>query len=126
MLRRSICCFLAALCLYSIIPCRIFAVETSAASAILVDAGSGRVLYEHNADRKMLIASTTKIMTALVALALGADAVLIARPFVTAVYGGGEEGVRVTIEKYASELQDTMQMCGAHTLADITPEMVRR
>lgn len=60
------------------------------------------------------------------ALALGADAVLIARPFVTAVYGGGEEGVRVTIEKYASELQDTMQMCGAHTLADITPEMVRR
>ena len=61
MLRRSICCFLAALCLYSIIPCRTFAVETSAASAILVDAGSGRVLYEHNADRKMLIASTTKI-----------------------------------------------------------------
>ena len=71
MLRRSICCFLAALCLYSIIPCRTFAVETSAASAILVDAGSGRVLYEHNADRKMLIASTTKILTALVAIEEG-------------------------------------------------------
>ena len=68
MLRRGICCFLAALCLYSIIPCRTFAVETSAASAILVDAGSGRVLYERNADRKMLIASTTKILTALVVL----------------------------------------------------------
>ena len=81
MLRRSICCFLAALCLYSIIPCRTFAVETSAASAILVDAGSGRVLYEHNADRKMLIASTTKILTALVAVEAGelSDRVKVSR-----------------------------------------------
>ena len=81
MLRRSICCFLAALCLYSIIPCRTFAVETSAASAILVDAGSSRVLYEHNADRKMLIASTTKILTALVAVEAGelSDTVKVSR-----------------------------------------------
>ena len=81
MLRRSICCFLAALCLYSIIPCRTFAVETSAASAILVDAGSGRVLYEYNADRKMLIASTTKILTALVAVEAGklSDTVKVSR-----------------------------------------------
>jgi len=47
------------------------AVSTSATSAILMDADSGRVLYEQNADRKMLIASTTKIMTALVALRNG-------------------------------------------------------
>ena len=59
------------------------------------------------------------------ALALGADGVLIARPFVTAVYGGGEEGVRLYIEKLAGELADAMQMCGARTLADIGPEMVR-
>ena len=59
------------------------------------------------------------------ALALGADAVVIARPFVTAVYGGGEEGVKVTIEKYAAELRDAMQMCGAHSLAEISPDMVR-
>ena len=50
------------------------------------------------------------------ALALGADGVLIARPFVTAVYGGGEEGVRLYIEKLAGELADAMQMCGARTL----------
>ena len=59
------------------------------------------------------------------ALALGADAVLICRPFVTAVYGGGEEGVKCYIEKIAGELADTMQMCGAHSLAEITREMVR-
>ncbi len=36
-------------------------------SAILVDAQSGRVLYEKNADEKRMIASITKLMTALVA-----------------------------------------------------------
>ncbi len=38
----------------------------SARSAILMDADSGRVIYEKNSQEKSLIASTTKIMTALV------------------------------------------------------------
>ena len=38
----------------------------SAEKAILMDAVSGNVLYEKNADEQSLIASTTKIMTALV------------------------------------------------------------
>ena len=59
------------------------------------------------------------------ALALGADAVVIARPFVTAVFGGGKEGVRIYIEKLAAELKDTMAMCGAFSLREITAEMVR-
>lgn len=37
----------------------------SAQSAILVDAQSGRVLFEKNADERRLLASTTKIMTGL-------------------------------------------------------------
>lgn len=37
----------------------------SARSAILMDAATGRVLYEKDADRQSLIASTTKIMTGL-------------------------------------------------------------
>ncbi|MCL2084838.1 MAG: D-alanyl-D-alanine carboxypeptidase [Oscillospiraceae bacterium] len=40
----------------------------SAQSAVLIDVNSGRVLYERNADEKRLIASTTKIMTAFLAL----------------------------------------------------------
>lgn len=47
------------------------AVSTSAASAILVEQGSGRVLYEQNAQEERLIASITKIMTAVVALEEG-------------------------------------------------------
>lgn len=42
--------------------------ETGASSVILIHADSGQVLYERNADAKMLIASTTKIMTAIVVL----------------------------------------------------------
>ena len=38
----------------------------SAEKAILVDAATGRVLYEKDADRRSLIASTTKIMTGLI------------------------------------------------------------
>ena len=61
--KRILCCLSVVLLLYGIFPCQACAVNTSATSAILVDVNSGRVLYEQNADAKMLIASTTKIMT---------------------------------------------------------------
>ena len=59
------------------------------------------------------------------ALALGADGVVICRPFVTAVYGGAEEGVETLINKIGAELEDTMYMCGADSLKEITRDMVR-
>lgn len=59
------------------------------------------------------------------ALALGADAVLIGRPYVTSVYGGGAEGVAIYTAKLAAELKDTMAMCGAHSLKEIARDMVR-
>ena len=49
------------------------AVGTSASSAVLMDADSGRVLYAHNPHDKRLIASITKLMTALVVLESGTD-----------------------------------------------------
>ena len=42
--------------------------EITAKSAILIDAASGRVLYEQNAHERLPQASTTKITTALIAL----------------------------------------------------------
>lgn len=44
------------------------AVSVSAVSAVVVDAFSGRVIFEKNANQKMSMASTTKIMTALCAI----------------------------------------------------------
>lgn len=90
------------LLLACLLPVRAEAVGTSAASAILMDVDSGRVLYQQNADAKMLIASTTKILTALVAIREGnlSDVVKVSRE---AAYTEGSsmylaEGEELTLE----------------------------
>jgi D-alanyl-D-alanine carboxypeptidase len=47
-----------------LLPCQVRAV--SAQKAVMIDAQTGRVLFEKDADSRSLIASTTKIMTALI------------------------------------------------------------
>lgn len=47
------------------------AVSTSAASAVLIEAETGTVLYEKNADEQRAMASTTKIMTAILTIEAG-------------------------------------------------------
>jgi len=54
------------------------------------------------------------------ALALGADGVLIGRPFAVAAYGGGAEGVRQYAEMIGQELKEAMIMTGCHTLKEAT------
>lgn len=57
-------------------------------------------------------------------LALGADAVLIARPYVVSAYGGREEGVKIYTEKIGGELKQTMLMTGCRKLEDIDKSKV--
>ena len=52
-----------------LIPIRVLGI--SAESAIVMDSNSGRVLYCHNCDKKKLIASTTKIMSSIIAIEYG-------------------------------------------------------
>ena len=52
-------------------------------------------------------------------LALGADGVLIGRPYAVAAYGGGEQGVAMYTEKIGAELKQTMIMTGCSTISDI-------
>ncbi len=109
------------------------------ASGIVVSNHGGRVLDQCPGTAEVLAEIADAVgeqMTVLVdggirsgmdvfkALALGAHGVLIGRPFVTAVYGGGEEGVAVYVEKLRTELADTMAMCGAHTLEEIDRSML--
>lgn len=115
--------------------------KEAGAAAIVVSNHGGRVLDQCPASAEVLeeiadalkgsgmkilvdggIRSGTDIFKA---IALGTDGVLICRPFVTALYGGGAEGVAVYIEKLAGELADTMSMCGAGSLQEITRDMVR-
>lgn len=114
--------------------------KEAGASAIVVSNHGGRVLDQCPATAEVLeeiVQAVGKDMKIFVdgglrsgvdifkALALGADAVLIGRPYVTAVYGGGAEGVATYTEKLTTELADTMTMCGAHNLSKISREMVR-
>ena len=114
--------------------------KEAGASAIVVSNHGGRVLDQCLATAEVLeeiVQAVGKDMKIFVdgglrsgvdifkALALGADAVLIGRPYVTAVYGGGAEGVATYTEKLTTELADTMTMCGAHNLSEISREMVR-
>ena len=59
------------------------------------------------------------------AIALGADGVLIGRPILNMIYGGGAEGFRVYMDRITSELRSTMTMCGAASLKDITRDKIR-
>ncbi|MEA4847923.1 MAG: alpha-hydroxy-acid oxidizing protein [Clostridiaceae bacterium] len=57
-------------------------------------------------------------------LALGADAVLIGRPYAIAAYGGGAEGVELYTRKIGSELKDAMIMTGCSTLKEIDEKVI--
>jgi len=50
------------------------------------------------------------------ALALGADGVLIGRPFTWSVYGGGAEGVTLYMNRVQAELAEAMLMTGAENI----------
>ncbi len=91
---------ICALCvlLVSALPCaaqQSVTVSSSAASAILYEPLSGRVLFEHNARVKRPMASTTKLMTALIAVeTLASDARLTASAEALQVIGSSM-GLRV-------------------------------
>ena len=72
-MRRLICITLAAVLMWTLLPGSASAEEvgTSASACVIIDELSGRVLLSHNAETPLPMASTTKVMTALLALELG-------------------------------------------------------
>ena len=59
------------------------------------------------------------------ALALGARAVLIGRPYLWGLTIGGEDGVRAVIETLRRELSNAMALSGRPTIASIDSTLVR-
>ena len=110
------------------------------AAAIVVSNHGGRVLDQCPASAEVLpeivdaVEGQIKILVdggirsgvdIFKALAMGADGVIVCRPFVSMVYGGGAEGVKALVRKLGAELADTMEMCGAASLKEITRDMIR-
>ena len=108
-------------------------------SAIIVSNHGGRVL-DHTPATAAVLPSIAETVSGRIpvlvdggirtgydvfkALALGADAVLIGRPFVTTVYGAGAEGPGVYVNKLRGELCDAMEMTGCASLKDITKDVI--
>lgn len=57
-------------------------------------------------------------------IGLGADAVLIGRPFVTASFGGAKDGVETYINKIKSELEATMILTDCQNIKDINSKVI--
>jgi D-alanyl-D-alanine carboxypeptidase (penicillin-binding protein 5/6) len=97
--------FLAALCVAAALPFHASAVSNapgiSARAAIVIEAETGKTLYEWNADEPRKIASTTKILTAFVALSrLDADKSVEIKPEWTGIEGSSmylKAGERLTV-----------------------------
>ena len=58
-------------------------------------------------------------------LALGADAVLIGRPVVVAVFGGGREALKLYFDTIKSELKQAMLLTGVASVKNVPKEILR-
>lgn len=91
--------------------------NVSAQSAILVEAASGRSLYEKDAEKPMKAASTVKIMTALIALEhLDADETVTVRPEWTGAEGSSMY-LRAGQELTVKELLMGLLLCSGNDAA---------
>ena len=57
-------------------------------------------------------------------LALGADAVLVGRPLVTGVFGGGREGTALILDRIRNELSQAMLLTGCADIKSISPDIL--
>ena len=59
------------------------------------------------------------------ALALGADAVAIGRPYVYGLALAGQSGVREVVANLVAELDLTLGLCGVGSVDDLSPDWLR-
>jgi isopentenyl diphosphate isomerase/L-lactate dehydrogenase-like FMN-dependent dehydrogenase len=92
---------------------------TAEALPEVVDAveGRGAVLVDGGIRRGVDVA---------IALALGADAVLVGRPALWGLAVGGEEGARRVLELLRAELELTLALCGCASPAELGRSHLRR
>ncbi len=69
---KRVACLLVCLVLLSSLIC-VNAINISAKAAVVIDGYTGEILYSQNCDKRLPMASTTKIMTALLLCELGGD-----------------------------------------------------
>jgi isopentenyl diphosphate isomerase/L-lactate dehydrogenase-like FMN-dependent dehydrogenase len=56
--------------------------------------------------------------------ALSADAVLVGRPLIRGVHGGGKEGLALLMNKFKSELTVAMTLTGIPSVLNVSPKIL--
>jgi 4-hydroxymandelate oxidase len=124
-------------------------VLTAADAAAAIDAGAAAIVVSNHGGRQLdgaiptaaalpgVVAEVAGRVPVLVdggirdggdvlrALALGAAAVLVGRPYAWGLATGGEQGVRAVLDALAADLALAMALAGCPTLADITADRVQ-
>ncbi|MBN2544560.1 MAG: ATP-grasp domain-containing protein [Spirochaetes bacterium] len=111
----------------------------SGADAIVVSNHGGRITDNHPSSISVLreISEAVKGKIKIIfdggirsgedifkAIALGADYVMIGRPFAIAVMGGEKIGINILINRYKEELEKIMLITGCRTIYDIKEDLI--
>lgn len=113
-MRRFLCLFLSFICMFSTFILQINAdePEIDAASAILMEASTGQILYEKNADELLHPASITKIMTLILIFdALESGEISLSDTVTVSANAAGMGGSQVFLEEGETQSVETMLKC---------------
>lgn len=123
---RIICLLTAAalcLCSFSYAPTK-ESLKLGCVSCVLIDQYSGRILYEKNSDKILAMASTTKIVTAIVAIEKGnlSDTTIVSKN--AASVGGSSAGLKAGEKITLEELLYGLMLRSGNDAAIAIAEMI--
>jgi 4-hydroxymandelate oxidase len=112
----------------SAVPVLVKGVLTGEDAALAVEHGAAGEVVEAAAGRAAVLVDggIRRGSDAAIALALGADAVLVGRPALWGLAAGGEAGAARVLELLQAELELALALCGCASPAGLGPEHVRR
>lgn len=108
-----------------IIPSKLFAIELSSPNAILIELQSGQILYEKDANSLVYPASTTKILTAIMALEncdVYENITASYNAVMSVPYDGTTAAIQVGETWTVKQLVEAMMVCSANEAANILAE----
>ena len=104
-----------------------FAIEISSPNAILIDVESGKILYEKDAYTAVYPASTTKILTAILALEncnLNEPVTASYNAIMSVPYDGTTAAIQVGETWTVKQLVEAMMVCSANEAANVLAEHI--
>lgn len=110
-----------------IIPANVFAVEVLCPTAILIEMETGKILYEKEAYKSVYPASTTKILTAILALEnckLDDEVTASYNAIMSVPWDGTTAAIQVGETWKVSQLIDAMMVCSANESANMLAEHI--